>query len=67
MSKPNLPKCVKVYRARDGWRWRIRARNGRILADGAEAYKERRKCLDGAMVMCGLMVKGLRSCGWPMA
>lgn len=27
------------YKARDGqWRWRLRARNGRIIADSAEGY-----------------------------
>jgi uncharacterized protein YegP (UPF0339 family) len=30
-----------VYRADDGWRWRARARNGRILADSGEAYTRR--------------------------
>lgn len=27
-----------VFRAQDGWRWRLWARNGRIVADGGEAY-----------------------------
>ena len=29
---------IVVYRARDGWRWRMHAGNGRIVADGGEAY-----------------------------
>lgn len=29
---------VIIYKAKDGWRWRIRSRNGRIMADGGEAY-----------------------------
>lgn len=28
----------EIYDAKDGWRWRLRAGNGRIVADGAEAY-----------------------------
>jgi len=28
----------RIYRARDGWRWRAVRANGRIVADGAEAY-----------------------------
>jgi uncharacterized protein YegP (UPF0339 family) len=28
-----------IYKAADGWRWRIKGRNGRIVADGGEAYK----------------------------
>lgn len=29
-----------------GWRWRLRAGNGKIVADGAEAYSSRKKALD---------------------
>ena len=29
---------IQVYKARDGWRWRLEARNGRIVLDGGEAY-----------------------------
>lgn len=28
----------QAYRARDGWRWRMRAPNGRTVAEGGEAY-----------------------------
>lgn len=31
------PKLI-VYEARDGWRWRLKATNGRIIADSGEAY-----------------------------
>lgn len=34
---------VEIYKARDGWRWRIR-RSGRILADSGEAYTRRFDC-----------------------
>jgi uncharacterized protein YegP (UPF0339 family) len=27
------------------WRWRLRARNGKILADSGQGYHEKRKCL----------------------
>lgn len=27
------------YPARDGWRWRLVARNGRIVADSGEPYE----------------------------
>lgn len=27
-----------------GWRWRLRAKNGRIVADSAEGYRSRRHC-----------------------
>ena len=29
---------VHVYEANDGWRWRLIASNGRIMADSGEAY-----------------------------
>jgi uncharacterized protein YegP (UPF0339 family) len=44
-----MTKCdrITVYRADDGWRWNYRAKNGRILADGSEAYRRRIDCLHG--------------------
>jgi uncharacterized protein len=38
----------EVYRdkARE-WRWRLRAANGRIIADSGEGYKQRARCLSG--------------------
>lgn len=38
---------VHVYKADDGWRWRLRASNGRIIADSGEAYTNRSKAIDG--------------------
>lgn len=32
------PLTIHVYRARDGWRWRLKAANGRIVATSGEAY-----------------------------
>lgn len=33
----------QVYQDRKGeWRWRLRARNGRIVADSGEGYSRRR-------------------------
>lgn len=32
----------QVYEARDGWRWRLRAANNRIIADSGEAYTSER-------------------------
>lgn len=31
----------QVYKAADGWRWRLVASNGRIVADSGEAYTRR--------------------------
>ena len=44
MSKWQLK--VEFYKDRKGeWRWRAKARNGKILADSAEGYKRRAMCL----------------------
>ena len=32
--------------ARGEWRWRLKAVNGRIIADSAEGYKTESECLD---------------------
>jgi uncharacterized protein len=29
------------------WRWRLRAVNGRVIADSGEGYKQRARCLGG--------------------
>ena len=31
----------EAYRSRDGWRWRLRARNGRVIAVGESHTRER--------------------------
>jgi len=30
-----------IYKAKDGYRWRLKAKNGKIIAEGGEAYKRR--------------------------
>ena len=34
----------EIYKAADGWRWRLKSRNGEIIASG-EAYQNRLDCL----------------------
>lgn len=42
----------ELYRdARKELRWRIRAKNGRIIADSAESYKSERAALNGIMIV----------------
>lgn len=39
---------AEVYRDSSGeWRWRLKARNGRIIATGAEGYLDEDDCLYG--------------------
>lgn len=40
--KPKLQLKMEVWQgASENWYWRLRARNGKIIADGAEGYKTR--------------------------
>ena len=41
---PRPALTFRRYKAADGWRWRLVARNGRIVADSAEAYSTPRNC-----------------------
>jgi hypothetical protein len=42
------------------YRWRYRATNGRIMADGGEGYVDRRDCVLGALKVLGLQVRQYR-------
>ena len=58
--KPRRPQSKRVYvfdvyRARDGWRWRLFARNGRVVAGSSLAYDRKA----AAVVAC----KKLRDMG----
>jgi uncharacterized protein YegP (UPF0339 family) len=41
---------LQVYRAADGWRWRVRGRNSLILADGGQSYSRKRAAQRGAQL-----------------
>jgi uncharacterized protein YegP (UPF0339 family) len=41
MRKP----WFEIYPSADRWWWRLRAANGRIIADGSEGYDSRRNVL----------------------
>jgi uncharacterized protein YegP (UPF0339 family) len=50
---------VDVYQdSAGGWRWRLRASNGKIIADGAEGYSARRKLLDALERLLGSVDDG---------
>ena len=67
------PMKLELYRAIDrpdtvsateiGWRWRVRATNGRILADSGEAYVRLRDCARGAGMVTGLDLAGIVHAG----
>lgn len=41
----------QVYPAKDGFRWRLRAANGRIIAESGEAYTRKRDCIRAVEVV----------------
>ena len=44
---------AEIYRdARQEFRWRVRAPNGRIVADGAEGYRDRADCARMLAMLC---------------
>jgi uncharacterized protein YegP (UPF0339 family) len=50
---------VQVYKDAAGkWRWRARARNGRIVADSAEGYSRRIDCMNGLASLASLVSEG---------
>lgn len=68
MAKLNMPKfpnwrggaleqpqryCFQVYKAKDGFRWRMWAKNGRLVAESGEAYKGVNRCATMAKLVRG--------------
>lgn len=59
MLPPPAPKQAKatglkfiVYQdAKKEWRWRLIARNGRVIADSAEGYDTKAACLNGILLV----------------
>ncbi|GJD53414.1 hypothetical protein OPKNFCMD_6189 [Methylobacterium crusticola] len=44
----------ELYRDAPGhWRWRLRARNGEVVADSAEGYARREDCEHGIALVKG--------------
>lgn len=45
------PAHMHVYEAADGWRWRLKAQNGNVIADSGQTYKSRRNARDAARMV----------------
>lgn len=41
----------EVYKAKDGWRWALKAKNGRIIADSGEAFTTKRGALASVQII----------------
>lgn len=48
MSKESSVYKIVTWFALDGWRWRMVAPNGRIIAESGEAYSRRSVCIKAA-------------------
>lgn len=45
---------IEIYRAPDGWRWRIKGKNGQVMASG-EAYASRSNAVRGVTDLIDLI------------
>lgn len=41
----------KIYKAKDGWRWALKAKNGRIIADSGEAFTRKETALASVQII----------------
>jgi uncharacterized protein YegP (UPF0339 family) len=48
---------ISFYKAKDGWRWRLVVRNGRIVAESGEAYVRRYECRQAALRLAGVVAR----------
>jgi uncharacterized protein YegP (UPF0339 family) len=51
------PLTISTYRARDGWRWRLKAANGRQVACSGEAFASRANAERAAMRLVGATIQ----------
>lgn len=49
---------IKVYKAADGHRWQMVARNGRIVAESGEAYRRPGACFKAACCLVEAITNG---------
>lgn len=54
-----LIRKIKIWRSRDGWRWHLKASNGRIIAESGEAYKRLDHCKDAVLNFTSIIRNGL--------
>lgn len=50
---------IEVYPSSNGeWRWRLRAANGKITADGAEGYANESSCKRAVRRLFNILING---------
>ena len=57
---PAIVRKVKVWQSKDGWRWSLIARNGKILAT-SEAYSSKGKCLQTGRLIADQLFDSLQT------
>ena len=45
---------IEIYKSKDGWRWRVKGKNGEIVASG-EAYSSRSSALRGVTTLIEIL------------
>jgi uncharacterized protein YegP (UPF0339 family) len=48
-----------IYRADDGWRWQLRARNGEIVDASTESFTERRHAVENMRLAKAALTEAL--------
>lgn len=51
------PNTIRVYESTDGWRWRMTARNGLIVADSGQSYSQRWRAMRAAKAVAGTKIE----------
>lgn len=51
VSMGAFPNTIRVYEAKDGWRWRMQSRNGLIVADSGQSYRSERHARRAAVAV----------------
>ncbi len=50
---------VQFYKSNGEWRWRIIAKNGNVLADGGEGYKNKKDAKNGLRAALDILLSHL--------
>ena len=57
---------IECYWAKDGWRWRLKSRNGRIQASSGQAFGSRRDARRAAVSLVRAVAGELDERGFPI-
>jgi len=52
---------IELYKARDGWRWRLMAANNKLIAEGGEAYKTKASVKRAASMLTSKFAEGFNN------